>query len=116
MADPIGYQPGEMDRILREPSDTPPVHPHLIEHLRETFKVTTMNVVPSRLSYAEAVMAHNSVQIGQQALIDYLATLVNTGQGLTSEDLEEKKQDELSRTEAEGTGSDPRRPGTRERG
>lgn len=107
------YEPGEIDRILRKADENPPVHPHLIEHLREVFKVTTMNVVPAGLTMAEAAIAHNSVQVGQQALIDYLATLVNSGQGVPEE---ENRDDELPRTEAESAGSDPRRPGTRERG
>lgn len=105
------YEPGEIDAILRKADDNPPVHPHLIEHLREKFAVK----LPTwQVCNGEMALSHLAGQQGEQRVIDYLATLVNTGQGLTSE--EENTTHELPRTEAESAGTDPRRPGTRERG
>lgn len=104
------YEPGEIDAILRKADDNPPVHPHLIEHLREKF-VFNLPVYP--MGPAETALDWVANRQGEQRVIDYLATLVNTGQGVPQE---ENTKHELSRTEAESAGSDPRRPGTRERG
>lgn len=104
------YEPGEIDAILRKADDNPPVHPHLIEHLREKFAIKLPTYL---MGTGDCALQWVSRGQGQQEVIDYLATLVNPGQGVPEE---ENQRDELPRTEAESAGSDPRRPRTRERG
>lgn len=103
----LSYSAGEIDRILRKADEAPPVHPHLIEHLREKFpRPNSGSLDPHE------VFADNWWQRGAEQVINYLSTLVKTG------DEPSQKQEtsyELSRAEAEDHGPDPRRPGTRDR-
>lgn len=88
------------DKILGTPDDNPPVHPHLVEHLREKFS----RPAPSPFMSAETCHAQNHQQFGMEAVIDYLETLITKGD----------TPDEPFPTE--GASTDPRRPGTRSRG
>lgn len=100
------------DRLLQEPNEAPPVHPHLIEHLRKKFPVTLYPADPRGGNYAEEQLCFHERQWGVAQVIDYLETLANSGQDETPKE----NPDELHRSEAESAGSDPRRPRTRERG
>lgn len=91
----------QIDRVLKKSNENPPVHPHLIEHLREKFSLSLpKNGQPT----GESSLAWLSRASGQSEVIDYLETLINQGDN----------PDEPFSTESESP--DPRRPGTRARG
>lgn len=89
-----------IDSVLSKSNENPPVHPHLIEHLREKFS----RPAPYAGVSMEEAFRYQVMQAGHEAVIDYLESLVKQGD----------TPDEFEQTE--GAGPDPRRPGSRARG
>ena len=83
-------------------TSNPPVHPLLVEHLRERFPNVSAAYDDPNKTFASAWY-----KAGQEALIAYLETLINNPPT-------EGASDEPEQTES--TSTDPRRPGTRSRG
>jgi hypothetical protein len=101
----VSYEAGEIDRVLRQADEHPPVHPHLIEHLREKFAIFIPGCDPRNPGgMAEQALLETGYMLGRQAVIDYLSTLVNTAQGSLHQ---ENLADEFPRPKAESPGTDP---------
>lgn len=104
--DPNRYNLGEIDAILRKADEVPPVHPFLIEHLRENFpRPIVQSWDPNE------VFANNWFQAGAEAVLDYLDGLVHKGEDTPSTIQREKEQtkDVFYSPKAEGESPDPRR-------
>lgn len=87
----------------------PPVHPSLVDHLRKVFTPTR---APAKMSAEDSVFYVAAWQ-GEQAVIDYLSTLLPGPVREANE--KENERNELLQAEDEHPGPDPRRPSSRSR-
>lgn len=88
-------------------AEVPPVHPYLVAYLKGKFPISLFDGDPRDPLYPQLQAAFHERAVGAQQVIAYLEELSNRPVNV------QEIEHELSRSEAESAGPDPRRPGPR---